>query len=190
MEGEGGTRREGEERRQYFRIDDVLPLIATRVESNLPFLRSRILSSIHWDTEVPVMHGERPDEGLDPNLWRMLLDINAKLNLILDKLFHDGEGVKKAEPRKVNLCAGGIRIILKDPFDVGDMIELKLFLSLHPPAWIVVYGKVIRVEPLADGSRDIAVHFLDLTDEVSSLLDRYILRRQREMIRKQRDHEA
>lgn len=190
MGGTDAEKKDVLERRQYFRIDDILPLVVTRVKCELPFLRSRILSNIDCDMGIPVMQEDGQEERTDANLWRMLFDINAKLNLILDKIFHDSEGIKKAEARKVNMSAAGARITIKDALNVEDVVELKMFLTVHPPVWIVVYGKVLRVDELADGFREVAVQFLDLSDEVSSLLDRYILRRQREMIRKQRDHEA
>jgi c-di-GMP-binding flagellar brake protein YcgR len=117
----------------------------------------------------------------------MLVEINTKLGLILNKLNLDSEGLTKAEPRQVSLSSSGVKFTTGEMFGLDDLMEVKLLLPLNPPVWIAVYGKVVRVEIIGNEQYDVALRFSDLDDEVCEAINQYTLKRQREIIRKQKE---
>jgi c-di-GMP-binding flagellar brake protein YcgR len=178
-----------QERREYFRVEDVLPLKVKRVRENTEFVRSRVFSGFFSGFGISCLCEDGPDESISPHLWKLLVDMNTKLGLILDKLYLDGEGLAKAESRQVSLSASGIRFPTREEFSVGDFVEVKMLIPVHPPAWIVVYGNVARLCGLAEGAFEVAVDFIEMDDEVRDVINYYTLKRQREMIRRQRGYD-
>jgi c-di-GMP-binding flagellar brake protein YcgR len=53
--------------------------------------------------------------------------------------------------------------------------------------WLVLYGRVLRSTPQNGGETDVAVCFFDMDVAVQETLIRYMLNRQREQIRRQRE---
>jgi c-di-GMP-binding flagellar brake protein YcgR len=52
--------------------------------------------------------------------------------------------------------------------------------------WIAVYGKVLRTENLGEGRFEVAVQFSEMDETVQDVINRYTLKRQREIIRKRK----
>jgi hypothetical protein len=171
------------EKREYFRVDDIFPLITKKVRSNFTCRKSRIFSG--FSQEVHAM--DLPDDSIHPQLWKMLVDISAKLSLVLERLLLESEGMTKAENKKVNVSAAGIRFSTEEKIEVGDVIEVKMLLPACPPVGILTYGDVTRVLDLGNGEYEVALQFTDMDDEVRDELIQYALKRQREIIRKQRE---
>ncbi len=176
-------KRLSEGKREYFRVDDTLPLIARKVEEDLPLLKSRILSGFG----VSVLDEDMPDEEVNQPLWKMLVHINTKLNLILDKLNLKCEGLK-AEKKQVNISASGIRITLNEKPGIGDLMEIKMLIPECPPVGVLVYGSVVRVRELNSHEHEVSIHFSDMDDDVRDVIIHYALKRQREIINKQREN--
>jgi len=63
-----------------------------------------------------------------------------------------------------------------------------MLLPSYPPVGVLVIGRVVRIDDLAAGF-DISLHFIDLTDEVREVIIQYTLKRQREILRRQRRRE-
>jgi hypothetical protein len=171
------------ERRGYFRVDDVIPILSKKVEDDAAYGKSKIISGYAVDfPETGV-----PEETIHPQLWKMLSDINIKLALILEKLDLEAEGLAKAESMPVNVSATGIRFTLKEKVEIGSTVEVKMLLPTSPPVGVVAYGHVVRVKDLDNGKYEVALHFSDMDDEVRDEIIQYALDRQREIIRKQRN---
>jgi hypothetical protein len=188
MAGDVGTNESSVERREYFRVKDVLPMIAERVEG-LAGKRSRVLSG--YFSGLSLSHGaeDLPDGITSPRLWKMICDINSKVDLILDKLSGNTEETASAQVREVSLSASGVRYTTHKEYALGDPMEVKLFLPLHPPVWIVAYGIITRLEETDNQEYEVGIHFNEVEDDVRDILSYYTIKRQRELIMKQRNHD-
>jgi len=170
------------EKRSYFRVDDSFPLEAKRIKDDAPYKKSKIFRG--YDLERPDI--DLPDETINPKLWQMLVDINAKLTMILDRLHFESEGFKKSEEKIVNLSASGMRFMMNENVAPGDRLEIKMLLPTGPPIGILTYGNVVRVNETGDEQYEVSLHFSDMDEEVKEEIIRYAINRQREMIRKER----
>ena len=170
-----------EEKRSYFRVDDVIPIIATHVQDCRCIGRSRILSL----SEIEGLSTTDVYTSLDDRqrLSKMLMDINTKLDFIINYLLLEKEGLLSAEKKPVNISAAGIRFSVSFPVKVGDVIEVKLLLPTCPPTALLLYGKVKRVKDLEDGTYEVALQYLNMTDSVRDEIIQYTLNHQREMRR-------
>jgi hypothetical protein len=173
------------ERREYFRVNDVLPILVKKVESMMG-KKSRILSG-HFTALGTSNQAEDLNDGTtNPKLVKMLCEINSKLDLIIEKLFCSEEMMGCPEAKEVCLSASGVSFGYPNELSLGDLIEVKMLLPMHPPVWIVLYGNVTRVTTEGMGEYNIAVKFNEMEDEVRDLLSYYTIKRQREIIVKQR----
>ncbi|HTG01757.1 MAG TPA: PilZ domain-containing protein [Nitrospirota bacterium] len=170
-------------KRGYFRVDDAFPVLCRKVPREAPQTASKLFSGYGGELEDLNV----PDETVSPRLWKMLSDMNAKLGLILERLNLEQEGLGRAANLAVNISASGIRIPLSEHADIGDLMELKMLLPVYPPVGILVHGTVLRVEEQEQGLYRTSMQFIDLADEVRDVIIQYTLKRQRELIRRQRN---
>jgi hypothetical protein len=170
-------------KRGFFRVDDVFPVIYRVVDSTDRCRESRIFSGFGLDVEKL----DVPDETVSPRVWKMLVDVNAKLDMILEKLNLENEGLSRAKSIPVNISASGIRFPIDHPVEIGRMFELKMLLPVYPPVGVLAHGVVVRTEAPVNGRYETSLSFVDLIDEVRDVIIQYTLKRQREIIRRQRD---
>ena len=176
-----------DERRECFRVSDVLSTVCRKIDPNQPHLGARILPGFSEDYTVPTSGDDPPDETVNPHLWKMLLQIHNRLGLILQKMDLEKEEIAKAQPTEISLSTGGASFTTQERYDVGDFLEVKILLPLDPPQWVVVYGEVLRKDPNDQNKSDVAVRFVDNDEQVVEAIGRYCLKRQREAIRKRRE---
>lgn len=175
-----------EEKRGYFRVDDVFPVVAKKIERHAPFQRSKIFRG--YDMEMTDV--DLPDETINPKLWKMLVDINAKLQLILERLLFESEGLIGSGNKIVNLSASGIRFTMNEKVVPGDKLEIKMLLPTGPPIGILTYGNVVKVNDMGNDQYEIALHFSDIDNEVREEIIQYTINRQREMSRKEKQQKG
>ncbi|HYA86325.1 MAG TPA: PilZ domain-containing protein [Nitrospirota bacterium] len=170
-------------KRGFFRVDDVFPVTYRIVDVTERCTGSRIFPGFGLEAdELDV-----PDETVSPRVWKMLVDINAKLEMILERLNKESEGLSRAQSVPVNISASGIRFFIDQPVEIGSMLELKMLLPLYPPVGVLAHGVVVRIEASVGGRYETSLCFIDLVDEVRDIIIQYTLKRQREIIRRQRD---
>jgi hypothetical protein len=170
------------ETREYFRVDDVFPVIARKVPGTDTYRKSTIFCG--YGIEIPDM--EVPDDTIHPQLWKVLIDVNTKLGLILEMMRVEREGMKEAESKQVNISASGIRFIIQEKIAVDDVLEIRMLLPANPPVGILTHGKVVKMQETGNGEYDVGLSFVDIDEEVRDAIIQYTLKRQREIIRKQR----
>ncbi len=170
------------DKRGYFRVNDVLPIVIKKVRDDFSNLKSKVLSGLN----LAGPHHMPPDETIHPRLWEILVDINTKLDALLERSYLEYEVLTKARERQINISASGMRLTVSEKFNDGDVVEVRILLERCPPVGILVYGKAVRTYSLSDGGYDIAVRFLDMNEEVKEELIKYTLNRQREIISMQR----
>jgi hypothetical protein len=167
-------------KRGFFRVDDVFPVVARKISGDPAVRKSRIISGISLERAV----SEVPDGSVSPRVWNLLIDINAKLGMILEKLYLEGEGLTHSQSTPVNISASGIRLAMHENVATGDIVEVKMSLPLCPPVGVVAYGEVVRAADHDDGSSEVALQFINMDDDVRDEIIQYTFKRQREINRK------
>jgi hypothetical protein len=179
----------GTEQRDFFRVDDCLSIVVNKIKGEITHKKSKIISEFGREMSNLRSYGvDIPDETVSPVLWKMLLDIDMKLGLVLDRLSLDKEGLVDAEEKEVNISASGVRLKCTTQFAQGDLVEIKMLLPSSPPVGLIVYGNVVMVACLQTGECEVSINFVNLEEDVRDEIIQYTLNRQREILRKQRDH--
>lgn len=191
------TKANKEEHRSYFRIDDVIPLVAIPVHlddvKNEEILK-RITSS--KAITMPSLHGS-PASDADESaitthyekaeskkLYDEILDIKAKLDYIINHFIMEKEGLSNPEKKYVNISASGIRFTVNHPVKVKDIMEIKLLLPTYPPVAVFAYGEVKRVHELDNNKYEVAIEYVNMSDAVRNEIIQYTLSHQRETLKK------
>jgi len=175
------------ENRDYYRIQDVLPILVHKIDKEIKNIKSRVIAGFMVaPTEILPEEGEN---AVDPKVWALLMEMNAKLNLILEKLNVQNEGLGLAETKPVNLSQGGIRFNTNEKYEPGDLLEIKLLLRHCPFSAVALYGTVVRVQTLSPQESEVGITFLEMEEEVHEVLWHYILDRQRGMVRRRRERQ-
>jgi len=169
------------ERRGYFRINDMMPITYKKLREGSVPTRARLFSGYGVEETG---YEDVPDETISPKLWKLLGDINSKLSSILDVLHLKKEGLLDTGNQYINISASGIKVIINDEVEAGDMLELKLLLPTCPQTGIIVSGKVVRTRPIDEGKHEVSLAFCGITDEVTNAIMQYTIIRQRELMRK------
>jgi|WetSurMetagenome_2_1015567.scaffolds.fasta_scaffold249848_2 hypothetical protein len=167
--------------RDSFRVHDVMSVKARKVSGDeTPYMRSRVFTGF----SIEASDTGSSDETLQPQTWKILVAINKKLDLIMERLHLESEKFLAAENRQVNLSESGMRFAIDERVEADDIIEIKMILPAYPPVGILTFGKVVRVAARGDNTYDIAVHFLDtdIDSKVKEEIVKYLIRRQREML--------
>lgn len=168
--------------REYFRIDDVVPMVVRKVEENEPLNVSRSIPFF----DVGVLAAEAPDIDIHPKLWQMLVNIQTMLGMLLERFDLETAGFLQSEKKRVNMSATGMRFQTRERYAVGDKLEIKMLLPARPPFGVLVYGDVIRADDMGDGENEIALRYCDIGDDLRDEIIQYSLMRQREIIRNSR----
>ncbi len=179
-----------EEKREYFRIDDVMPILISKVGDRDVQKKAGIISGYGQSFYgFDVLDNDSNDSTISPRLWQLLSDIDNKLSLILDRMYLGDEGLLKAEHKRVNLSASGLKTVVNEEFAEKDLAEVKILLPSSPSVGIIVYGRVVRVTRQNDSDYEISIHFSEMGEEVRNEIIQYTLKRQREIIRKEKGYE-
>jgi hypothetical protein len=195
---------DGDEKRSYFRVDDVISVVANPVapgsEMSEEYLQSVSSSKAFslMDSGSSGSSGPTHDEMEDnlnrspdnAKLYSMITEIKTKLDFIINHIMLDKEGLTKAEKKLVNISASGLRFIIDYPASVNDVIEMKLLLPTFPPVAVFAYGKVIRVKSVGGNQFEVSLEYLNMADSVRNEIVQYTLAHQRETIRKIKESEG
>ena len=102
-------------------------------------------------------------ENISPYLWKMLVNLDRKLDRVLERIPVD---LLKTKSQPVNLSSTGMKVKGKKEFRPRRTVRIKMLLPTLPVKEMVMTGKVVRIEALADGEYEVALHFHDLDDTV------------------------
>ena len=122
-------------------------------------------------------------ENISPVLWKMLVNLNRKLDRVLEKIPVD---LLSTKPQPVNLSSTGMKVKVKKKFGLDEPVRIKMLLPTLPVKELVIEGKVVRIEALPDGEYEVALHFHELDDTVRDEIIHYTLNQQRKFIAAQR----
>lgn len=174
------------DRREFFRVDDVFPVDCRKVADAGAAKKPKLVAGFGSEISGAL---ELPEDAIHPRLWNMLVDINTKLGMILERLDLHKEGFAQIENRRVNLSATGLKVITPEKAEVGDNLEIKMLLPTYPPIGILAFGRVVRVDKADNDEYELALHFDEMDEDIRDEIIQYTLKRQRELIRSQRQKE-
>ncbi|MBI5741865.1 MAG: hypothetical protein HZA16_14270 [Nitrospirae bacterium] len=191
-----GDKNKERERRSYFRVDDIIPVVATPVhtinEKDREKIRTAACSRAFPMIDVsgaPEEGGSQqtpgsPDSG---RLYDMMKEIKTRLDFLINHLMLEREGLSSTEKRPVNISACGIKLTITQPVKEKDIIELKLLLPTYPPVAVFAYGEVKRVTALDDQTYEVALEYINMGESVRNEFIQYTLNHQRDTIRRLRE---
>jgi len=177
-------------RRQDFRVDDLLPIQDKPIDDatfefekrhiGIRSRQSRMLRNmVGNDIFASITQG--PSDGSDTS--RALEALDAKLNYLIGVNMLNDANRNDLDERPVNISATGISFATSRPYKLGDHLEVTLMLPALPPMVMELLGTVRRVEPAPRGQIYIGVNFSYRCNDEQEQLAGYIFRRHREVIR-------
>jgi hypothetical protein len=177
-----------EQKRNYFRIEDVLRLVATPISADDHHEPSRILSSTEvLNKPILAQAANIPDNYGNKWLTDAVIEINDKLDFMINYFMLQEEGLLTAEKKKVNISASGIQFTVNYSVKVKDTLEIKLLLPSYPPVAVLLYGEITRVSPSGDGANAIALKYVDMAEVVRERIIQYALDHQRGQTKRLKD---
>jgi hypothetical protein len=161
--------------RKYSRINTYMPFDVRLLSPEEHSMKSRIS-----DDDI-VIDSMRLPEIEDKDLYAWLSAINSKLDMLL---MSRKDNFCEMVFKPLNISASGMRFSSKQKFNNGDLLEIKIVLHVDPHKILYLVAVVMRVEQLSFklNSYNIAVKFLEMTDEIKNELLKYDFSRQAELI--------
>jgi len=170
-------------RREYSRVDAYIPFEFRLVpQEECPLLRSRISGEVmlaDFNVMPPLDHHPQMEH---------LLVLNKKLDTIIKMLALQHEGFHSLPFKFVSISGSGMKFSSRQHLSFGDVIEIKMILTMYQPVAIYVYGKVIRVERQTEGYF-ITIHFYMIDDSIQNYIVRFVFGMERDMLRERRNTE-
>jgi hypothetical protein len=163
-----------EDQRESFRIEDSLSFMVYTLEGRESSPSDEAVGDLEG-----LLKAALPYKDIDPLIWKLLIHIDKKLDLILERLPID---LMKIEPRPVNLSADGMRIKVRKKYDLTEKVKIKMLLPDLPPKEVIATGTVVRIVPVGEGVYELALHFSDLNEEVREEIVQHALKQQRKSL--------
>jgi len=185
----------GEEKRGFVRTD--LSIQATLV----PIGPAELNRKRHLRQMFPGGQDENIDAtGPDPSgftrqtvydLAEMLIQTHEKIDRIMDFL-----GIKEADAdslqviRTVNISGSGISLVVTNPLEVGQFLDISLTIPGFPMGSFRAQGEVKRISALTGEEShwyEVGVKFLNLNEDQRERLVSFTFRQQRKAIRQKKN---
>lgn len=176
-------------RRQDFRIDDVLPMRDELISSE-DFeqqktqlgIRSRQNSMLRGmvgrDVFASVNH-----ESMHPDLINAIETLDAKLNYLIGMNMLNDANRSDLQERPVNLSVTGASFHSDKPYRSHDCLKITMMLTSFPPMVLELIGKVTWAKPQQNGIIHLGVHFYFRCTEEEDNVAKYVFQRHREHLR-------
>lgn len=166
-------------RREYSRVNAHL-LFGVRAVP--PDEREGVWAKV--SNQAPVELGGMP-EIQDEALADWLKAMNRKLDLLLNMMTQQKEGFSSLPMKQVNISGGGLSFSSREPYNKGDVLEMKMVLPLPVPVSVIVYGDVVAADK-RDELFEIGVKFAAMDDEIREEICKFVFHRERQIIREKR----
>jgi len=177
-------------RRQDFRVDDLLPMqdkplddATYEHEKRHIGIRSRqssmLRNMVGNDIFASVVQGQ--SDGSDTS--RALEALDAKLNYLIGVNMLNDANRNDLDERSVNISATGISFATSQTYELGNHLAVTLMLPALPPQVLELIGTVRRIEPAPRGQIYVGVGFTFRCNDEREQLAGYVFRRHRELIR-------
>ena len=187
-----------DERREFFRVDDTVRLHIRRVpEDEVNTLEDRLARHIEGSFSVmaslatisaEMAVGLRRIENHDPDIAQYLKALDRKIDVLGRALLACESDMVEQQSREINLSAGGLSTLVRDVYQLGETLELKLLLF---PSFtgVITYGKVVGMLPLEEPAttgytHHLRVEFTHMRESDRDILIRHVLHCQSEALRR------
>ncbi len=172
-----------EERRRFFRIEDIVSLKAEVVdEDQLPERLESFWNDQHQFSLRNEFNYKLEQHQADlrkittkmPELGRYLGLLQEQLDILTDKVLQDEDKFTELE-KQVNLSAQGIAFISDEPVNIGEIVELHL--KLQPGKQkIVVFARVVNcvMEQEEQGQYRVALDFEHIHEADREMLVKHV----------------
>ena len=187
-----------DERREFFRIDDSILVSWRLIGAQEPSHGNAGLERMPDESFTIVTRLQALSRHLSGSLHRIeqrdsdvadyLKALDEKITLLAQNFLADEIGISGQVARSVNLSAGGLALDSREALQVGDQVEIKLLL-LPSYTGVVALGEVIRISQTnesPDHPYRLHINFTHIRDSDRDALIGHILRRQGEMLRRDR----
>ncbi len=171
---------DSENKREYSRVDIYIPVEFKKMDKERRLeLRSRT-SGDSFLAEFKSL--PNPDDQI---IAQWLQTINLKLNEIIRMMTIQQDGFHCMSMTKVNIGGGGMSFFSSRSFEPGDIVEIKLMLTMQRPMALFLYGEVVdAATPHAD--YDTSVRFIAIDDFVRDEIIKFVFETEREILREKR----
>lgn len=119
-------------------------------------------------------------------VMKLVEQADFRLASVMDELGISKYRLARAENKRINISATGVRFITHEPLAEGDYVEIKLLLPTSPPTGIITHTRAVRVEDLGRGRYDVALDFASMDAAVQDFIIRYAMDRQRDLLKQRR----
>jgi len=184
-----------DERREFFRIHDRLPIEFRRINPEdfdrlKDVIRYNSTQAIDKINEIYFLEGsESRDES--EQMRNCIQIINKKLDMIIDHL-HRSQCGEAYQSMQVNISISGAGVQFECDTDLGegDYMELKIVIPIFPYPKISSLCEVVRtrkLEDIASNRYRIALKFLAINEKDRDLLINYVFVKEREYLRQKKE---
>ncbi|MBE9528977.1 MAG: PilZ domain-containing protein [Proteobacteria bacterium] len=162
-------------RREHARCDDRISLFYAPIDTE---------DEAHESSAESIFDGLVTGADDNPRLYKLLFDIDQKLNLLL-KHMSDSDGFALPEATDVNISGGGLRFVSKESFTEGALLRIKTVLP-NLAGKVDLKCEVVRSTAKENGTYEVAVKYLDLSEATREIIIKYIFATQRKQLRSER----
>lgn len=187
-----------DERRRFFRIEDLVHLTYRIIDNNelserVSLLEKGMVEQFMVMSSLSAITAEmaatfRKIELSDPDVAEYLKAMDRKIDIVGKAIMLDE--VKSTENHAVaaNLSASGISFHTNETPELGSNVEIKMMLQ-PSGAGILTYGVVVGNDSIQndpDYSNQVRIDFTHLREEDRDLLIKHVIRKQGDMLRERR----
>jgi hypothetical protein len=166
--------------REYSRVDTYIPLEYKIIDSQQKqFVRSRLAGE-----SILAEFKSLPNHD-DQIITEWLRTINAKLDEIIRMMTIHHEGFNCLNMTKVNISGGGISFNTGKSLSPGDVLEIKVMLSMQKSVALFLYGEVLEITK-PHPEYDTSVQFIGTDDFIRDEVIRFVFETEREILREKR----
>jgi Tfp pilus assembly protein PilZ len=161
-----------------------------RTSTLLPFQARRLLSGQCEGLECRLTVGgivfedTLPPEVEDERLCKWLNMLNTKLDYLISLTVPQQEGFVSMNFEPLNISAGGMGLITQEPFEKGNILEIRMVLQAYPAKILQLYGEVIRIKPTPGKPKryTVGVNFVNMDEHVRDEILKFDFKKHRERL--------
>ena len=161
-----------------------------RTSTLLPFQARRLLSGQCEGLECRLTAGgivfedTLPPAVEDERLCKWLNMLNTKLDYLISLTVPEREGVVSMNFEPLNISAGGMGLIAQEPFEKGDILEIRMVLQAYPAKILQLYGEVVRIKPTPGKPKryTVGVKFVHMDEHIRDEILKFDFKKHRERL--------
>ena len=184
-----------EERRRYFRVNDIINLHHKLIDEvnmdKLSHVSNDILSNCSLGTALDVLAKDSRNllariERRDQETAEYLKLLDTKIHLIAQAIIIHGEQYFEHDAQEVTLSATGLSFNNDTAIKVGQLLELRILLT-SCMAVIVAFARVVQCKDVAKDNPkqpyNICVEYMNLAEDERELLIKHVVKKQMQQLR-------